>query len=32
MTGVAAFVVVGATVLSLPVLWRLMRADGLRTE
>ena len=32
MTGVAAFVVVGTTVLSLPVLWRLMRADGLRTE
>jgi len=32
MTGVAAFVVLGATALSLPVLWRLMRADGLRAE
>ena len=30
--GVAAAVVLGVTGLSLPVLWRLMRADGLRTE
>jgi hypothetical protein len=30
--GVAATVVLGVTALSLPVLWRLMRLDGLRTE
>ncbi|MEV7226585.1 ABC transporter permease [Polymorphospora sp. NPDC051019] len=32
ITGVAAGVVLLVTVLSLPVLWRLMRPDGLRTE
>jgi hypothetical protein len=30
--GAAAIVVLGVTVLSLPVLWRLVRLDGLRTE
>ena len=32
MAGVAASVVVAVTVLSMPVLWRVMRADGLHTE
>lgn len=32
LTGAAAAVIVGVTVCSLPVLWRLMRAEGLRTE
>src|SRR5690606_27731834 len=32
VSGVAAVVVLGVTALSLPVLWRLMRVDGLRTE
>ncbi|MEU9485748.1 FtsX-like permease family protein [Streptomyces decoyicus] len=32
LTGTAAVVVLGVTVLSLPLLWRLMRPDGLRAE
>ncbi|MEV4756761.1 ABC transporter permease [Micromonospora sp. NPDC049559] len=32
MSGAAAGVVLGVTAFSLPVLWRLMRPDGLRTE
>ncbi|MFC9236836.1 FtsX-like permease family protein [Streptomyces decoyicus] len=32
LTGTAAAVVLGVTVLSLPLLWRLMRPDGLRAE
>jgi hypothetical protein len=32
LTGVGAAVVLLVTALSLPPLWRLMRADGLRTE
>ncbi|WP_078901532.1 FtsX-like permease family protein [Actinacidiphila yeochonensis] len=32
MAGVGGAVVLAVTLLSLPVLWRLMRADGLRTE
>lgn len=32
LTGTAAVVVLGVTLLSLPLLWRLMRPDGLRTE
>ena len=32
LTGVGAAVVLGVTLLSMPVLWRLMRAEGLRTE
>lgn len=32
LTGTAAAVVLGVTALSLPLLWRLMRPDGLRTE
>jgi len=32
VSGIAAVVVLAVTVLSLPSLWRLMRADGLRTE
>ncbi|MBX6749295.1 MAG: ABC transporter permease [Micromonosporaceae bacterium] len=32
VAGIAALVVLGVTALSLPPLWRLMRADGLRTE
>ncbi|MGW7429605.1 FtsX-like permease family protein [Streptomyces sp. NPDC054861] len=32
VTGVGAAIVLGVTLLSLPPLWRLMRADGLRTE
>ncbi|PJJ04140.1 FtsX-like permease family protein [Streptomyces sp. 2333.5] len=32
LTGTAAAVILGVTALSLPLLWRLMRPDGLRTE
>ncbi|MFD0430323.1 FtsX-like permease family protein [Streptomyces zhihengii] len=32
LAGAGAGVVAGVTLLSLPALWRLMRADGLRTE
>ncbi|UQA93340.1 FtsX-like permease family protein [Streptomyces halobius] len=32
LTGTAAVVIVGVTVMSLPLLWRLMRPEGLRTE
>ncbi|WP_329127714.1 FtsX-like permease family protein [Streptomyces caniferus] len=32
LTGTGAAVVLGVTALSLPLLWRLMRPDGLRTE
>ncbi|MFI0712136.1 FtsX-like permease family protein [Streptomyces inhibens] len=32
ITGTAAAVILGVTALSLPLLWRLMRPDGLRTE
>jgi len=32
VSGIAAFVVLAVTALSLPLLWRIMRADGLRME
>ncbi|MFF8607295.1 FtsX-like permease family protein [Streptomyces sp. NPDC015346] len=32
VTGVGAALIAGVTLVSLPLLWRLMRADGLRTE
>ncbi|TJZ45431.1 FtsX-like permease family protein [Streptomyces piniterrae] len=32
LTGTAAVVIMGVTALSLPLLWRLMRPEGLRTE
>ncbi|MFF4700161.1 FtsX-like permease family protein [Streptomyces chattanoogensis] len=32
LTGTAAVVILGVTALSLPLLWRLMRPEGLRTE
>jgi hypothetical protein len=32
MAGVGAAVIFAVTLLSMPPLWRLMRADGLRTE
>ncbi|AZS73897.1 hypothetical protein DDE74_25785 [Streptomyces lydicus] len=32
LSGTAAAVILGVTALSLPLLWRLMRPDGLRTE
>jgi hypothetical protein len=32
LAGIGAAVVLAVTALSLPPLWRLMRADGLRTE
>jgi hypothetical protein len=32
LSGIAAVVVLGVTALSLPPLWRIMRAEGLRTE